>query len=144
MTTLAKECVFCTTTGGEVLWRDAKLRVIALDEVDHPGFLRVVWNAHVVEMTDLATEDRDHLMQVVWVTERVLRDILRPDKVNLASFGNVVPHLHWHVIPRFRQDPHFPNPVWGSRVRDGAVPVPGDFRALVAKALEAKLSLRGP
>jgi diadenosine tetraphosphate (Ap4A) HIT family hydrolase len=132
--------VFCDGDGGEVLWRDGRLRVIAPQEPDHPGFLRVVWHAHVAEMTDLAAGDRDHLVRVVFIVERLLRERLRPHKVNLASFGNVVPHLHWHVIPRYREDPHFPNPVWGARLREAAVPVPEGFRSGMAKALGALLA----
>jgi diadenosine tetraphosphate (Ap4A) HIT family hydrolase len=57
-------------------------------------------------------------MATVYAVEQVLRDHLQPAKINLASFGNVVPHLHWHVIPRYADDRHFPNPVWGSAMRD--------------------------
>jgi diadenosine tetraphosphate (Ap4A) HIT family hydrolase len=52
-------------------------------------------------------------MSIVLAVEQALRRVLNPDKVNLASLGNMTPHLHWHVIPRFRDDRHFPNPVWG-------------------------------
>lgn len=140
MKSVTGECVFCDVDGGQLLWRDAKLRVIAPEEADHPGFLRVVWNAHVAEMTDLEPADRDHLMHVVFTVEAVLRAVLQPHKVNLASFGNVVPHLHWHVIPRFREDAQFPNPVWGARLREGLVPVPPAFRARVVTELLAKLA----
>ena len=51
--------------------------------------------------------------------ERVLRAELAPDKINLATLGNQVPHLHWHVIPRFADDAHFPDPVWAARRRAG-------------------------
>jgi diadenosine tetraphosphate (Ap4A) HIT family hydrolase len=81
--------------------------VVLADEPDYPGFLRVVLNAHVREMTDLPAADQQALMQVVFGAEAALRDVLAPDKINLASLGNVVPHLHWHVIPRFGDDPHF-------------------------------------
>lgn len=135
----SRACVFCDSDGGEVLWRDALLRVVAPDEADHPGFLRVVWNAHVAEMTDLEPGDRDHLVQVVFATEELLRDLLQPHKMNLATFGNVVPHVHWHVIPRFREDPHFPNPVWGARLRELPVAVPADFRTRVARELAGRL-----
>jgi diadenosine tetraphosphate (Ap4A) HIT family hydrolase len=47
-----------------------------------------------------------------------LRNLLNPAKINLASFGNQTPHLHWHVIPRFQDDRHFPQPVWAQAVRD--------------------------
>ncbi len=44
-------------------------------------------------------------------------DLLRPAKINLASLGNVVPHLHWHVVARFEWDSHFPQPIWASAQR---------------------------
>lgn len=133
-------CVFCDTDGGEVLWRDARLRVIAPDEQDHPGFLRVVWYEHVAEMTDLSAGDRERLMVAVFAAESAMRELLAPHKVNVASLGNVVPHLHWHVIPRFTDDPHFPNPVWGQRLRERPVAVPADYRARIAARLKSLLS----
>ena len=116
-------CVFCSGDGGELVWHDERLRVVLPAEADYPGFTRVVWRAHVVEMTDLPSTDRDRLMAVVWRVEAAQREALAPDKINLASFGNVTPHLHWHVIPRWRDDRHFPEPVWGApaRGRDAAV-----------------------
>jgi diadenosine tetraphosphate (Ap4A) HIT family hydrolase len=82
-------------------------------DVDYPGFCRVIWQQHAKEMTDLAPADQHHFMGTVFAVEQGLRRMLRPDKVNLASLGNMTPHLHWHVIPRFRDDRHFPHPVWG-------------------------------
>jgi diadenosine tetraphosphate (Ap4A) HIT family hydrolase len=111
-------CELCQTDGGTILWRDARLRVIAVADPDIPAFLRVVWNAHVREMSELAAADAQHLLAAVLAAERALRAVLAPDKINLASLGNVVPHLHWHVIPRYRADAHFPQPVWGLRQRD--------------------------
>jgi len=133
-------CVFCQTDGGEVLWRDRHLRVIVPEEKDHPGFLRVVWHEHIAEMTDLAAGDREHFMGAVFAVESAMRELLAPHKVNVASLGNVVPHLHWHVIPRFTDDPHFPNPVWGQRLREGPVAVPADYRARIAARLKTLLS----
>jgi diadenosine tetraphosphate (Ap4A) HIT family hydrolase len=114
----ARDCELCTNDGGELLWRDASCRVVlVVDEAGYPGYCRVVWQRHVAEMSDLDPGERSQLMRVVFEVEAALRDWLRPDKVNLASLGNLVPHLHWHVIPRFRDDPHFPNPIWGARER---------------------------
>ena len=48
----------------------------------------------------------------------MLRNLLQPTKINLATLGNVVPHLHWHVIARFDWDSHFPAPVWAAAVRE--------------------------
>jgi len=120
-------CALCLQPGGEVLWDDSFARVVLIGDADHPAYCRVILNAHRKEMTDLAEVERARLMQTVFVVERVLRELLEPDKINLASFGNVVPHLHWHIIARFTDDPHFPNPVFGSRQRDGARPLPAEF-----------------
>lgn len=123
-----------------MLWNDARCRVLRVGGAEgaaFPGFCRVIWHAHVSEMTDLAAADAAHLWQVVVAVERVLRAELSPDKINLASLGNVVPHLHWHVIPRWRDDSHFPRPIWAEALR----PPPtrqvdtGRLRAALAAAL---------
>lgn len=131
-------CLLCQPQGETVLWRDTRVRVVLVADPDHPGFCRVIWNAHVREMTDLADSDRNHLMNVVYVVEQALRDMVAPEKINLASLGNQVPHLHWHVIPRFIDDAHFPNPVWAPRARDGAKHTVD--RAILAARLSAALS----
>jgi diadenosine tetraphosphate (Ap4A) HIT family hydrolase len=120
-------CELCVSPGGEVLWDDGFARVVLAGDSDHPGFCRVILNDHAKEMTDLAEADRARLMGIVYAVEGLLRELLAPEKINLASFGNVVPHLHWHVIPRFSDDPHFPNSVWSARVREGARPLPAGF-----------------
>ncbi|MBP7582024.1 MAG: HIT family protein [Vogesella sp.] len=112
-------CELCHQDGGDTLYRDDKLRVILVADADYPAFCRVIWHGHVKEMTDLAPADRAHVMDWVYRTEAALRTLLNPDKINLASFGNMVPHLHWHVIPRFADDKHFPQPLWGQAQRDG-------------------------
>lgn len=110
-------CELCERTGGELLWQGERCRVVYVEEAGYPGFCRVIWQAHVKEMTDLSEDDRGHLMEVVFAVEAVLREQLAPHKINLASFGNAVPHLHWHVIPRYTDDPHFPQPAWGKALR---------------------------
>ncbi len=111
-------CELCATIGGQLLWQDARCRVVLIEETDYPGYCRVIWQAHVAEMTDLDAADRAHCLRVVLAVESVLRELLAPDKINLASLGNFTPHLHWHVIPRFRDDAHFPQAIWGLRQRD--------------------------
>ncbi len=123
-------CELCSSPGGETLWEDAFCRVVRVADADYPGFCRVIVRRHVAEMTDLSQEERTRLMTVVFTVEEVLRAAFLPDKINLASFGNVVPHLHWHVIPRWRDDRHFPQPIWGSAQRvagPARAPVP-NFR----------------
>jgi len=132
-------CLLCDELGGTVLWRDELCRVVRADEPDYPGFLRVILNTHAKEMTDLPAADQQVLMRVVFAAEAALREVVQPDKINLASLGNVVPHLHWHVIPRFADDPHFPNPVWGAKQRSTPHAAPADLDALLRDALHSLL-----
>jgi diadenosine tetraphosphate (Ap4A) HIT family hydrolase len=133
------QCVFCEEAGGEVLWEDDYCRAVWAYEPDHPGLCRVIWDRHVAEMTALKPDERSHVMKVVFATEQALISVLAPDKVNLASLGNQVPHVHWHVIPRFRDDPHFPNPIWGQKLRQGGRPLPADFAMHMRRALDGAL-----
>ena len=137
----AAACPLCTTDGGALVWKGSQLRVIRADEAGFPAFYRVVWNAHVAELSDLNAASRQHCMEVVTVVEQALREHLQPTKINLAALGNMVPHLHWHVIARFDWDSHFPAPVWAAAVRDR---VPAREEALRAQlpALERALAER--
>lgn len=114
------DCTLCLAEMETTIWRDGSCRVILAGDPDYPGFCRVVWHEHVAEMSDLTAPAQRHLMNVVLATETALRQLMQPDKINLASLGNVVPHLHWHIVPRFRDDKHFPQPVWGIPQREGA------------------------
>jgi len=129
-------CELCMQPGGAVLWQDRRCRVVLVDDPAYRGFCRVIWNAHVKEMTDLSANDRRHCMCIVFAVECVLRKLLRPEKINLASLGNMTPHVHWHVIPRFLNDAHFPQPVWSRRRRaapeHGAAPAIGRLRRSLA------------
>ena len=109
-----KNCVLCESDGGEVIYRAEKWRVLIADEPNIPGFCRVVMNDHIAEMTDLPVEARTALMDVVWLVEQAVRDTMQPDKVNLATLGNMVPHMHWHIIPRYNDDTTFPDSIWSA------------------------------
>ncbi len=71
----------------------------------------------MAEFSDLAVADQRACLDAVVLVEQCLRSHLAPAKVNLASLGNAVPHLHWHIIARFQWDSHFPTPVWGQGQR---------------------------
>ena len=131
-------CPLCAEDGGALVWRGERLRVIRAQEAGFPAFYRVVWNAHVAEFSDLAAVDRVHCMEAVALVEQALRQHLSPTKVNIAALGNMVPHLHWHVIARFDWDSHFPSPVWAAAQRPSPAAQEAAVRALLP-ALEAQL-----
>ena len=111
-------CELCDGDGGRLVLRTARWRVVRVPDADFPAFYRVIWNAHAREFTDLAPLERAECMDAVARIERVLRDELAPTKINLASLGNVTPHLHWHVIARFNWDSRFPGPIWAPAQRE--------------------------
>jgi diadenosine tetraphosphate (Ap4A) HIT family hydrolase len=123
-------CELCDLKA-EPVFRDDKLSVILVDDAAYPGFCRVIWNAHVKEMSDLVPADRLALNDAVWEVEMAIRSVMMPEKINVASLGNMTPHLHWHVIPRYVDDAHFPNPVWNAAVRQTEEPVLAARRALL-------------
>ncbi len=135
------DCELCNTPGGEVIYQGTQFRVVLVEDAQYPGFCRVIWRDHVVEVTDLNELDRMLMMDVLWQVETVVRDVMQPKKINLASLGNVVPHLHWHVIPRYADDAHFPSPVWAVAQRVTPEDVLDARRALLP-ALRDAMALR--
>ena len=134
-------CALCNDRDEQVLWREELCRVILVNDPEYPGFCRVILNRHEAEMTDLAVPERDRIMHVVFAVESALREILHPDKINLASLGNMVPHVHWHVIPRWLSDRHFPNPIWAApRHANAQVQVSPDM----LESLKQRLSQLAP
>ena len=122
-------CELCDSAGGVTLWQGELCRVVLVEDQDYSGFCRVILNRHVSEMTDLDALTRHKLMRVVFAAEQALRELMQPAKINLASLGNKVAHLHWHVIARFADDKHFPDSVWSEARRPG-VQRRGDRAAL--------------
>lgn len=136
------DCALCRSPGGEIVWEDGLCRVVRVEGAEaaaFPGYCRVIWRAHVAEMTDLDPGSRRHLMNVVYAVEAALRSLVAPDKINLAALGNMVPHLHWHVIPRWRDDSHFPAAIWAapqkSAVATRQAPATNALTAAIVAAL---------
>jgi len=128
------DCELCKKDGGVIVLANEWLRVVLVDEPHYPGYVRVIWNDHVREMSELDDDQRMRLMRTVFAVETAQREVLTPHKINLASLGNMTPHLHWHVIARFADDLHYPQPVWGAPQR-----TPDDQTLQVRRALVDRL-----
>ena len=135
-------CPLCEGDGGLVVLRHEKFRVIRVqgaEAADFPAFYRVIWNGHVAEWSDLSDDDQALCMRAVSAVERAVRDAVQPRKINLAALGNMVPHLHWHVIARFDWDSHFPQAIWGPRQRT-VEPAPLARLAVSPEEIDRRLS----
>ncbi len=132
---MAGSCEFCASPGGAVVWQNGLCRVVRVDEPDYPGFCRIILARHAREMTDLEPDERRRLMEIVFAVEGAVRETMRPDKMNLASLGNMVPHVHWHVIPRYHDDRHFPHAIWAPPRRASRADAPREARAARLSAL---------
>lgn len=127
-------CPLCGAPGGRVVFEGAKLRVIHAQEEGFPAFYRVVWRDHAAEFSDLDAADRTLCMEAVVRVEQCLRDALAPTKLNIAALGNMVAHLHWHVIARFDWDSHFPGSVWAAVQRTAPAERLAAVQALLPQA----------
>ena len=136
-------CVLCKDElkpeEGQLIWRGDDCRIILVNDPELPGFCRVIWNQHVAEMTDLTYGEREHLMTLVFAVEEAVRHVMHPDKINVAALGNMVPHIHWHVIPRYKDDAFFPDSVWSNKINKTPAPA---LEARMQKAKDLPAAIR--
>ena len=92
----------------------ALCEVRLMDDANHPWLVLVPRVAEMIEIIDLDTAQRTQLAAEVDAACRALKTLFKPDKLNVAALGNLVPQLHVHVIARYRSDIAWPRPVWGA------------------------------
>jgi diadenosine tetraphosphate (Ap4A) HIT family hydrolase len=92
------------------------------------------------EITDMPIEQRDKLWRIYYTVEKVMRDYFNPDKINMASFANMLPRVHLHVIARFKDDDYLPNSVWGEKLRDSNLNL-ADFDLFYKKLFDNLMKL---
>ena len=89
------------------------------------------------ELGDVPKKLRTKLWDVFDILEQQMKDYYKPTKINMASFANMLPRVHIHVMARFKEDSYFPNPMWGEKVREAKLNLPdeNEFFKRVKKAL---------
>ena len=112
------KCNLCKSPTYPLVWQDKLFRVVLVNDQSYPGYCRVESLEHIKEMTDMSPSLRNHCMTIVFKVEEVLKLFFTPDKINLSALGNITPHIHWHIIPRFNNDNHFPLSIWSNKKRD--------------------------
>jgi diadenosine tetraphosphate (Ap4A) HIT family hydrolase len=95
---------------------DLKLCQIRLmDNSNYPWLILVPMKNNIIEITDFEQTDYDLFNQEIRKVAKILQNEFKPDKLNIATIGNVVPQMHVHIIARFKNDILFPKTVWGSQ-----------------------------
>lgn len=111
-------CELCRDSYPHELWRDADFVVVDASDADLPVFVRVIARDHVKELSQMSAQQRARLLEIITRIEREMIRLVQPDKVNIASLGNMVPHVHWHIVGRWQDDAFFPGSIWSARLRD--------------------------
>lgn len=99
---------------------DADLQVVELEhcyvllnrDQFFPGYSFVFTKEHVTELFHLDLTTRQAVVEEVNRVAEVLNKTFEPTKMNYELLGNMVPHMHWHLVPRFDTDPLWPKPIW--------------------------------
>jgi diadenosine tetraphosphate (Ap4A) HIT family hydrolase len=123
---------------------DAELRIAELDhsyvilnrDQYFPGYTLLFSKTHVTELFHLDRRIRGELMEEVSRTAKALFNVFRPDKINYELLGNMVPHMHWHLVPRFASEKVWPRPIWAVP-HDESFLTPEEYRRFIALIQEA-------
>ena len=92
-------------------------------------WLKIFAKQDCKEFTDCETATRQEIYRLLELIEREMLTYFQPEKINIASFANYLPKVHWHVMARFKTDSYFPEPMWGKKQRDASLEYPsmGEF-----------------
>jgi len=96
---------------------------IEVHEADIP-WLKIFTTNSYKELTDLPKPLRKQLYEVMEIIEEEMLSYYKPEKINIAAFGNYLPHVHIHVMARFKEDAYFPEPMWGEKQREQNLDLP--------------------
>lgn len=108
------ECTLCSPESDKILWENERFYIIDASTKDFPLFVRLIPKKHLKELGDLSDDEAEELFTLIRKLDKLVAAELHPTKVNWASFGNMTPHLHWHLIARWSDDRYFPECPWGS------------------------------
>ena len=96
---------------------------IEVENSDIP-WLKVLPQIECKEMSQLPRDIRIEIYDTLDVIERLMLEYYNPTKINIASFGNYMPIVHWHIMARFESDTHYPESMWGKKLREGVLELP--------------------
>jgi diadenosine tetraphosphate (Ap4A) HIT family hydrolase len=111
---------------------------IEIEESEIP-WLKIFTQKPYKEMSAVPKETRDEIYYLLNIIEKEMLFYYNPKKINIASFGNYMPHVHWHIMARFEEDSYYPEPMWGTKQREAKLNLPSFV--LFCEALKEKLTI---
>ena len=110
-----------------------KLIKVEIENSEIP-WLKIFTQEEYKEFSECSLEIKTQIWNILDVIEKEMLDYFKPQKINIASFGNYVPHVHFHIMARFKEDSYFPEPMWGKKQRDAELKLP-DFENFYEKII---------
>ncbi len=108
---------------------------IEIHESEIP-WLKIFTTIKRKEFSQCTQEEKHAIWSALDNIEKIMLEYYKPEKINIASFGNILPHAHWHIMARFKNDSYFPEPMWGEKQRENTVEL-ASFEIFIEKVLEA-------
>lgn len=123
------------------IYKNSNIR-LELEESEIP-WLKIFAQAPCKEMTECDATTKKQIWQLLDLIEVEMLDFYQPEKINIASFANYVPQVHWHIMARFKEDSFFPEPMWGKKQREAKLDLPdiNEFIRQLLPKLEALIAM---
>jgi len=116
--------------------RDHPLIYLEVHESEVP-WLKIFVRREVREFSECTAQEKTAVFRALDIIEKEMLQYYKPEKINIASFGNMLPQVHWHIMARFKEDSCFPEPMWGTKQRESSLQLP-PIAPLLAQ-IEARL-----
>jgi len=113
-----------------------RLIKIEIEKSEIP-WLKIFTQDSIKEFSQCNRETKEQIWNILDIIEKEMLDYFNPEKINIASFGNYVPHVHFHIMARFKEDSYFPEPMWGTKQRESKLTLPSfeEFYKRIGKLL---------
>lgn len=121
----------------KIVWKNSNFYIQQHD--NKLPWLKLFTALKYKELSELPEDVKQQMYQLIETIERVMIEYYVPDKINIASFGNMLPHMHWHIIARFKNDPYFPKTTWEEATREFSLELPSfeTFIEVLSKRLNS-------
>lgn len=99
-----------------IIYQNEFIKILV--EVSEIPWLKIFTQTPYKEFSQCDMRTRLDIFQCLDIIEKEMLEYFEPEKINIASFGNYVPHVHFHIMARFKEDSFFPESMWGKKQRE--------------------------